>query len=204
MGRTAPPNKPMPKAQLVEDVEDGSQPLSNPRHEMFAQFRALTAASVGDAYRQAGGPSTGKNATKQGDKIAGRPEVKLRITALQKEQARKLQSENVMTQREILLELKTNVDLGRVVKGGLSASNRALELIGGQEHDMFVVRKENRNRKIDPLDGMDPQALVDFIGKAAARIPGLEIDAEALAIACGFERSEIESGGITGDSETGT
>jgi hypothetical protein len=197
------PHKLNEQVELEEQPEDGSAPLQNPRHELYAQFRGLTGCTVQEAYRQAGGKQ-GANAQKQGTKFGARAEVKLRISWLKSHQADRIIDEAVMGRREILEELKTNMTIGRNVKGGLNASNRALELIGGEEHDMFVVRKENRNKKIDELDGLDPEQLVAYIAKAAARIPGLELDAEALALACGFERPEITSGRPAGDREAST
>jgi hypothetical protein len=193
-------------AEIVEEEpEDGSAPLSNPRHEMFSQFRALAGLQIAEAYNQAGGPARGDNAFKQGAKIAYRPDVKLRMAWLKSDQARKLQDANVMSRREVLEELKTNVGLGRIVKGGLAASNKALELIGGEEHEMFIQKRELRTKKLDELDGMDQAQIIAYIGKAAARIPGLEIDAEALATAVGLKpQPAIGDGRTAGDGPPDT
>jgi hypothetical protein len=181
--------------------DDGSVPLAIAKNELYAQYRALAGLGTKEAYIKAGGKAEGERARRQGYKLSQRTDVKRRIRFLKAKQADALVEDNVMGRREILQELKTNMELGRAVKGGLTASNRALELIGGEEHDMFVVRKENRNKKIDELDGLDPGQLIDYIQRAADRIPGLEIDAESLAAACGVtRRPEIGDGGVEGDS----
>jgi hypothetical protein len=189
------PTSEIHREPIAEDQPtDGSMPLEISRWELFSQFRALAGLSLADAYLQAGGRKN-VNAQRQGAKISGREPVKKRIEWLKAEQARKMQDGAVMSKRSILEELKTNMELGRVLKGSLNASNRALELIGGEEHDMFVVRRENRNKKIDELDGMDTDQLIEFIQKAAARIPGLEIDAEKLAAAVGAKPESASGGG---------
>jgi len=186
---------------IEDEPEDGCVPLSNARHELFAQFRALGGYQIGEAYTRAGGKATGVQAKRQGCKIAYLPATKIRILYLKHRQAQAMQDENVMGKREILQELKTNMHLGRQVKGGLPASNRALEMIGIEEHGMFVQRREMKTGKIDTLEGLDPNQLIDFIQKAADRIKGLDLDADALAAACGIERRpEIGDGGTTGDS----
>lgn len=188
---------------IEDNPDDGSTPLTNPRHELFSQFRAFGAYQIGEAYTRAGGKATGIAAKRQGTKIAYRESVKRRIKYLQQKQATALLDENVMGRREILQELKTNMEIGRQVKGGLTASNRALELIGVEEHQMFVQRRETLTGKMDQLEGLTPNQLIDFLQKAANRIKGLDLDAEALAAACGIERrSEIGDGSTEGTDPT--
>jgi hypothetical protein len=192
---------PAENAELVDTEEEYSLPLTNSRHEIFAQHRALSGATLSQCYVLAGGKSI-KNVEGQAGKWAARADVKGRIAFLKAEQVRRMQDEHVFSRREILEELKTNVYLGREVKGGLPASNKALELIGGEEHDMFVVRKENRNRKVDELDGLDQAQIIAYIQKGVDRIPGLDIDAEALAAAIGVKGGpELGPGRPEGDSE---
>jgi len=197
----------MHQPTIPQELDEGAAnpsglPLLNSKHEIFAQHRALSGASLKQCYIMAGGKSI-KNQQGQAEKMAYRPEVKARIEWLKADQARRMQNDHVYSRRGILEELKTNVQLGREVKGGLPASNRALELIGGEEHDMFVVRKENRNRKIDELDGLDTAQLIAYIQKGVDRIPGLNIDAEALAAAVGVgTEPALGDGRPEGDRET--
>jgi len=194
VARTAQPAARTPKAARNRAAEDGSEPLANARSELFAQYRALAGASVTDAYILSGGKTNSTNAKGQGQKYAAKPEVKARIAWLKLERANRMLDDNVMGKREILEELKTNMHLGRTLKGGLTASNRALELIGSEEHDMFVQKRESRSRKIDELDDMGPEQVLAYIERAVKKIPGLEIDIEGLARACG-----IEPGPASGD-----
>lgn len=187
-------------APVEVQPEDGSVPLAISKNELYAQFRALGALEPAEAYTRAGGKAVGHRAKRNAYKLSQREDVKRRIAYLKARQADAMVEENVMGRREVLQELKTNMEMGRTVKGGLTASNRALELIGSEEHGMFVQRRETKSGKIDELDGLDPGQLIDYIQKAANRIPGLELDAESLAAACGVtRRPEIGDGGPEGD-----
>jgi hypothetical protein len=198
VGNEAQPHSPALPAEVEVIDEPGCSPLPSSKHEIFAQHRALTGATIAASYTQAGGTST-KNAKKMGERWAARQDVKDRIAFLQVARSERVMDNHVMSRREVLMELKTNVVLGRELKGGLNASNKALELIGGEEHGMFVQKRETKHT-VDEIDDMGPEQLVAFIHRAVKKIPGLEIDAAFLAAAVGIEvRPEIGSGGITGD-----
>lgn len=118
-------------------------PLSNPKHELFAQELA-NGVSACQAYEKAGFKPDGGNASR----LQNDDRIKQRVAALLSERARKHDKatekavkELGITKQWVLAKLVTNAERALERDDG-STANRALELIG-KEQGMFIDRKES-------------------------------------------------------------
>jgi hypothetical protein len=141
--------------------------LHNIKHERLVNHVAAS-MTPSEAYKAAG--FRGKDAAKLSSEILNRPEVGARLKELtariEKRSTKKAVAKLSLSKELVLAELWDNAQLGRGVKGGSSARNRALELIG-KHLGMF---EEDGNKPFNPED-LTAEQIRKYLGDKAPPPP---------------------------------
>jgi len=163
-----------------------SEPLKNPRHEMFCQATVFEALAPADAYLATGGTSI--NPGRAGKKWSLRADIRNRIAALQQDKVDAHIEKELYDREYVVRQLMENVDEakrgltthrgetvyltdegGRVVRDGNGKAvpvykregqviNKALELLG-LEIGMFPKQMKLEEKR-DPFDGMTTEQIL--------------------------------------------
>lgn len=109
--------------------------LKNQRHELFAQnlAKGMTGSA---AYKFAGYVAIGNSAESSASTLQRTPKVAARVAEL-KERA----AEKAVASREWIIDRLTENAIGHQITNP-AASNKALELIGKEQHSMFTDKKD--------------------------------------------------------------
>ena len=180
------------------------QELKNPRHERFAQLRALEGLGPWAAYQGIGGK--GKKA--QAWKLMQRPEIKLRIKALLSEEKDKRLDRALYTKNTVVEGLLENIDSAKngvkLYRGAPVAEdvnhgaiNTAWNLLG-IEIGMFVKESKIQHLKDEGLDRLTLQELLEHTQRVLWETSDgqIDLDLDALrgVLAHASERDDPDSG----------
>lgn len=135
--------------------------LENIKHERFANGIAKGMLAH-EAYKWAG--FRGLNPKQRASELRTNPNIKARIEELtariSKSATNRAAAKLALTKELVLAELWDNACLGRKVKGGSSARNRALELIG-KHLGMFQDADASKPVRLEDLSTEDLKKLLE-------------------------------------------
>ena len=166
--------------------------LKNAKHEHFAQCMAkgvtATEAAVTAGFAE-------KRATVTGSELLARPEIKVRITELQRLATERVTEKTGIDKAWVLKELVEVVKMGKQAepvldnegnpvgeyKQNLGAVNKALELVG-KELGMFIDRSEVRTGPLDSMEHEELKAMQDAIRQLRTDGPAIRAVTEGAGI----------------------
>jgi hypothetical protein len=194
--------------------------IHNVRWEAFAQARALQQLSVEESYHAIGGKGV---ARRNGNKLNAQPVVQARIKELLAERKDKILEQDLYTREEVVQGLLNNArrcDAGApvffkgvpctfkdaegveqtAIRRDSMAINRAWELLG-IEKGMFPKTTQQLHGKMDPLEGLSLEEILNEMATQIFNETGWKLDLDTLKKALNADDANVAA--LLGSGEEG-